>query len=74
MLNAPRTLRRTAACSPKHSDHSSPFVPRSKARRAELDSRFLETVVRWNNGQTEPVAIGYEYLKVIARRTPELRQ
>lgn len=39
------------------------------ARRAELDRRFLETVVRWNGGRSSgAVEIPYEYLLVIGRR------
>lgn len=37
-------------------------------RRAELDRRFLEAVVRWNEGRsTGPVEIAYEYLLAIGR-------
>ena len=41
-------------------------------RRAELDRRFLEAVIRWNGGRsTGPVEIAYEYLLVIGTRTPQ---
>ena len=40
-------------------------------RRAELDRRFLEAVVRWNHGRsTGPVEIAYEYLLVVGNKTP----
>ncbi len=39
-------------------------------RRAELDRRFLEAVIRWNQGRaTGPVEIAYEYLLVIGNKT-----
>ena len=35
-------------------------------RRAELDRRFLEAVIRWNQGRSiGPVEIAYEYLLVV---------
>jgi 2-polyprenyl-6-hydroxyphenyl methylase/3-demethylubiquinone-9 3-methyltransferase len=38
-------------------------------RRAELDQRFLEAVIRWNRGRSiGPVEIAYEYLLVIGAR------
>jgi hypothetical protein len=41
-------------------------------RRAELDRRFLEAVIRWNRGRsTGPVAIAYDYLLVVGNKTPE---
>lgn len=37
-------------------------------RRAELDRRFLEAVIRWNHGRAAgPVEIAYEYLLAVAR-------
>jgi len=39
------------------------------ARRAELDRRFLEAIVRWNGGRASgPVEIAYEYLLVVGRK------
>ena len=39
-------------------------------RRAELDRRFFEAVIRWNGGRsTGPVEIAYEYLLSIGTRT-----
>ena len=38
-------------------------------RRAELDRRFLEAVIRWNQGRaTGPVEIAYEYLLVVGNK------
>jgi ubiquinone/menaquinone biosynthesis C-methylase UbiE len=38
------------------------------ARRADLDRRFRDAVIRWNRGDSSgPVAISYEYLLVVAR-------
>jgi 2-polyprenyl-6-hydroxyphenyl methylase/3-demethylubiquinone-9 3-methyltransferase len=42
------------------------------ARRAEFDRRFLEAVVGWNGGRSAgPVEIPYEYLLVVATKSPE---
>jgi ubiquinone/menaquinone biosynthesis C-methylase UbiE len=39
-------------------------------RRAELDRRFREAVIRWNGDRSDgPVEIAYEYLLVIGTRT-----
>ena len=47
-------------------------LDRNPERRAELDRRFLEAVIRWNGGRsTGPVEIAYEYLLVIGTRTPQ---
>jgi ubiquinone/menaquinone biosynthesis C-methylase UbiE len=41
-------------------------------RRAELDRRFLEAVIRWNRGRsTGPVEIAYEYLLAIGTRASQ---
>jgi hypothetical protein len=38
-------------------------------RRAELDRRFLEAVIRWNKGRSAgPVEIAYEYLLVVGNK------
>ena len=47
-------------------------LDRNPERRAELDRRFLDAVIRWNGGRsTGPVEIAYEYLLVIGTRTPQ---
>jgi hypothetical protein len=39
-------------------------------RRAELDRRLLEAVIRWNRGRaTGPVEVAYEYLLAVGTRT-----
>jgi hypothetical protein len=38
-------------------------------RRAELDRRFLEAVIQWNQGQsTGDIEISYEYLLAIGKK------